>query len=498
MKKIFLTIIAMLCFSYLLQLKVYAADSYSIIYTIISNEIISAYINNPDISNNSVFIGTTPCEITSYSRAEDLPSDTLILVDASGSIPKEIQEKTSAFLSELIDGKIENERYAIASFGTDITYLCDYTSDRYELSKAAEKLDYSEKYTYIYSNLDSVLKNIGSEVFEKIIVISDGMENSKDGITYDEILRTVSETSCPIYTVGIENNNQENLKKFYSFSRNSAAQSFTLTSDTDVSEVCGIVNECRNYTCVTIDIPSALADGSVKYLKINGGNFECGVDIRMPVAAVSNTEITVTETISETTPVQEEIAVPHKKINLTLIIGIAAAALIISAIVIIIFKMIEKKGERSEQAEPAVVPSSTDTIIDDVGDITIIENCAIKLTDINAPERSFQCALGNGVIIGRDANKCMIVIDDGHISRVHCKIFQGNGKFYIENLSEKQNVFINEKYILDKAGGSPKNASTPSTGTKILLPTANSTVKEIFNGDIIRIGHTSMRFEILK
>lgn len=478
----------------IVSINTFANSNISIIKTIITDTQISAYINT-EITDCKEMLGTTPCEIISYEQAENLPSDTLILVDTSGSIPKAVQDKTSEFLSELIDGKIENERYAIASFGTDITYLCDYTSDRYELSKAAEKLEYSEKYTYIYSTIDNVLKNIGEDVFTKIIVISDGVENNKDGITYDEILRTVSNTNCPIYTIGIENNNQENLKKFYSFSRNSAAEGFTLTSDTDISEVCGVVNECRNYTCLTIDIPDGLTDGSIKYLKISGENFECGIDIRMPVVEKINFDTIVSETVSETTSVQKEIAVSHKKVNFILIIGIAAAAIIISAIIIIIFKSIEKKDRLPENAEPVLEPSNIETIIEHKDENTILNDCAIKLTDINAPERSFRCALGNGIIIGRNANECMIVLDyDKYISRKHCRIFGQNGKIYIENFSPNK-IIINEQTLLDNLHNNMQEA--PSTGTRILIPKSDESAKEIFSGDIIRIGHTSFRFEII-
>lgn len=481
------------------QISVQAISEAEITSTVINNTQISAYIN-AETSDCTAILGTTPCKIISYSQVENLSSDTLILVDTSGSIPKAVQDKISKFLSELIDGKIEIERYAIASFGTDVTYLCDYTSDRYELSKAVKKLEYSEKYTYIYSTIDNVLKNISDSVFTKIIVISDGVENSKDGITYDEILRTVSEASCPIYTIGIENNNQENLKRFYSFSRNSAAESVTLTSDTDVSEVCGIVNECRNYTCITIDIPKELADGSIKYLKISGVNFECGIDIRMPVIEARNSETSISETISETTSVQEETAVPHKKINFILIVGIAVAAIIVSAIIIIIFKSIEKKGTQPEKNEPVSDQSDVATIITGHDERNVIaDDCTIKLTDINAPEHSFRCALGQSIIVGRDSKQCMIAIDyDGYISRRHLKIFCEEGKFYVENISENQNVVINDKNILEKVGASQENK--PSSGTRILVQQKNNesiSKVEVFSGDIIKIGHTSLRIEIL-
>lgn len=488
MLKKYITAILVLLLIVLSVLNVYASENIAILKTIITDTQVFAYINT-ETADCTAMLGTTPCEIILYSRAGDLPSDTLILVDTSGSIPKAVQDKTSELLSELIDGKIENERYAIASFGTDITYLCDYTSDRYELSKAAGKLEYSEKYTYIYSTINNVLKNISDSVFTKIIVISDGVENSKDGITYDEILRTVSDANCPIYTIGIENNNQENLKKFYSFSRNSAAESFTLTSDTDVSEVCGIVNESRDFTCVEIAVPAEIADGSVKYLSIAGNGFECGCDIRMPVIAAEITEsssITETMPIAEVTDTETEEPVESSdKFNsvIYIAIGIIAAAILIAVIIMICFR---KKETSGNEVETETFPPEPEP--------TVIDNCMIILTDINAPERSFRCALGQGVIVGRDSSQCMIVIDyDKYISRKHCRIFKENGKIFIENYSPNK-IIINEQTALENLHSNMQE--TPSTGTRILLPNANVSAKEIFSGDIIRVGHTSLRFEI--
>lgn len=185
------------------------------IYTRSTTKSIQICINAPS-SPTSAQLGTYPCEILSVTPVGELPSDTLILVDTSGSIPADIRQKTKDLIMELIDQKQENERYSIASFGTEINVLCDYTSDRYDLAKALEGLDYSEKYTYVYSVLDKVLDNDRDD-FYRIVMISDGVENSRDGITYDEILNKISSGHCPVYTVGIENGNQESLKSCIHF-----------------------------------------------------------------------------------------------------------------------------------------------------------------------------------------------------------------------------------------------------------------------------------------
>lgn len=504
MKRI-LSIIIILCFFYLLQIKVYSNESKFIVYDIISNEIISAYINDIGMLNCSAFLGTSECEINSYTKAGDLPSNTLILIDTSGSIPQEIRTKTSEFLSELIDGKQENESFAIAALGMEMNMICDYTTDRYDLIKAVSEIKYDEKATYLYSSINDALSSLPDDKFGKIVVISDGMENNKDGITYDEILMSVSEKICPIYTIGVEKNNNESLKKFYAFSRNSSAKSYTLVPNTDVSEVCEIINETRNYTCIDIAIPDGAADGSVKYLKISGDGFECGCDIRMPIVASENTEITVTENSSVTAEIQTELSYtePDAEENSSVkyIIIAASVAVIIGVIITIVAVKSKKKGEKSIVVHTDPTPVENDETKIDPQNPTIvptsINECVIKLTDINAPEHSFRCALGNGVIIGRNPEQSMIVIDyDGYVARRHCRIWRENGKFYIENFS-KNKVVINDKIIVEKAAERQK--ITPASGTEILIPNtlSNSFAKEVSDGDILKIGHTLLKLEII-
>lgn len=489
------------------SINVFSAENNSIVITILTNTKISAYIN-AETSDCTAMLGTIPCKINSYTKAGDLPSNTLILIDTSGSIPQEIRTKTSEFLSALIDGKQENESFAISALGTEMNLICDYTTDRYDLIKAVSEIKYDEKATYLYSSINDALSSLPNDKFGKIVVISDGMENNKDGITYDEILMSVSEKTCPIYTIGVEKNNNESLKKFYAFSRNSSAKSYTLVPDTDVSEVCEIINETRDYTCIDIAIPEGAADGSVKYLKISGDGFECGLDIRMPVIAASEntlTEITVTENSSVTAEIQTELSytepAAEENSSVKYIIIATSAVVIIGVTIVIIILKLKKKGEKSIIVPTDPTPGGNEITIIDPQNPTIvptsINECVIKLTDVNAPEHSFRCALGNGVIIGRNSEQSMIVIDyDGYVARRHCRIWRENGKFYIENFSENK-VVINDKIIVEKAADRQKNTS--ASGTEILIPNtlSNSFAKEVSDGDILKIGHTLLKLEII-
>lgn len=493
--KQFLSIVsAITVIAVIFNLNISAAENAEIIKTIVTDTQVSAYINIPDVSDCTAMLGTQECEVRSFMRAGDMPSDTLILVDASGSIPQDIQDKTSQLLEMLIDGKNENERYAVVSFGIDIEFLCELTSDRYELIKAVEKIKYDQKYTHIYSVLDTSLDTLAKDVFGKIVIISDGVENSKDGITYDEILMSVSSADIPVYTVGIENNNQESLKKLYAFSRNSSAKSCTLSADADISSICGIINSFREYSRINIEIPQDNADGSLKYLKLTGNGFECGCDVRMPSVAAAQTE--TQPVLSETSLVQTESVVPTESrspFNIYIIFIAAGAVILIAGVVMAVIKL-KKKPQKSENTAATHEQDNISTVI---GTVTTVDtDCALKLVDINAPEHSFRCAVGEGVIIGRSVKQCMIVIDyDDHISRRHCRIYRSGDKFCIENLSEKQVVTINDNCTLPVVG------STPQSGTRLLINGTSAAPvydkKEIVSGDIIKLGHTSLRVEFI-
>jgi len=474
--------IAIFCIIIVLTLNLlsYTASAFDItnIYTYDSD--VHIFIN-ADTAPISAQLGTSPCEIISVKKTGELPSETLILVDTSGSIPTDIQSKTAELISMLIDGKQENEKFAIASFGTDTNYLCDYTTDRYELVKAAEKLVYDEKFTYVYSVLDEAVKGMSDDVFTKIIVISDGVENSKDGITYDEILRTVSESHIPIYAVGIENNNQEPLKKLYAFSRNSAAESVTISADSDISQICAMLEASRDMVCAEIAIPDECADGSVKYLKITGDGYECGIDIRTPVAAVSETsaETTAAES-SETSTAAAAEEVSEKNVqpfNIGYVVTAAAAAVVAASAAVITVKLKKDKPQPIPQPTPQPIPQP-------------INETVIQLTNINDPSRSYRHALGKGVTVGRDSSQCMIAIEnDEYISKKHCRIYRSGERIMLENYSRNA-VKINDNALVHAKGCEPP-------GTRLLLEDDDGNAKEIKSGDRLRIGHTELRFEVI-
>ena len=69
-------------------------------------------------------------------------------------------------------------------------------------------------------------------------------------------------------------------------------------------------------------------------------------------------------------------------------------------------------------------------------------------------------------MIGRDAEKCQIVIPHHAVSREHAKITQENGAYFIEDLKSRNHTFVNSKEV---AGGRAQ-ARRPDQDLRLPVP----------------------------
>lgn len=470
-----------------------AVGELSVINTQFSGSSLTIYTNSTELSDCTVTLGSQECMVDSYSKTGDIPSDTLILVDGSASIPQPIRQKIREILEVLIDGKRGNERFALASFESEAEYICDLTTDRYELIKALDKLEYTGNSTYLYSVLGTALDSFEPEGFGKIILISDGAENSRSGITYDEILMKLSSAVCPVYTLGIDGADRESTKKFYAFSRNTCAESITLSENTNADDVCEILNGSREYICLNAVIPENIADGSVKYLQISGNGFSFGRDIRLPVhisvesTAASESVITSAEPSTEETSyisdeaVYEDAELSPYGTGFPVWTAASAAFIVIAAIAA---GLAFRKRKASEKSNSSVHND----------DVTVLPH--VKLTDVNSPGKVFLCFWDNDkIVIGR-SRSCGISIEyDGSVSRKHAVLSVKDGKYYIENISSSKPVIINDKTVIPIADSKQEDTPDPEGGTRMLIPNDLRCKRKLSNGDIIRLGDTSVRVE---
>ena len=148
---------------------------------------------------------------------------TLILVDHSLSIPKADRSKTKEMLVDLIAEKKDNELVRIATFDQGVHYLTEYITDYTELKKAVQSIEYKDQETYLTDVLYEVLEKdflASEDIYNRIIIISDGVDNKALGYTKEELYTKVKERAIPVYTIGCsDGKNEEQLKNMFAISR---------------------------------------------------------------------------------------------------------------------------------------------------------------------------------------------------------------------------------------------------------------------------------------
>jgi len=232
-----------------------------------------------------------------YCENSDRMSQTLILFDNSASVPKNRRKEFDKIVRGLILNKMPNERMCLATFNSKIGYLSDYTDDKNLLYKALGKIKFKTQSTYLTDVLYNIIKTYNSSkvsALKRIIVLSDGFDNKRFGITKTELMNQLKETPYYIATIGCENgDNDKDLKNMFAVSRIANAKNYLLDDKScSVKKIVKGLSLEKTFAKISIDVPKALRDGSKKSvrIKLEKNNQFLTTDIKMPFPAKENSD----------------------------------------------------------------------------------------------------------------------------------------------------------------------------------------------------------------
>ncbi|MGN0691123.1 MAG: FHA domain-containing protein, partial [Oscillospiraceae bacterium] len=462
---------------------------------------ITAYACGISGENVTARIAGVPCQAVSegdiYSSAERY--NTLFLIDSSKSM-QSFSDEISDFLLECIDKKRDNEYYSIGVFssGNAPTYLCGFDNNQYNLEKSVSGLSYDFNSTYIYDNLNNALDTLRSESegnFRRVVLFTDGNENSAHGITIDDCISKLNSEPVQVYTVTLLNSTKSNLeplKNIARLARSTNAADIRITDGDKASESVSVLFEDpKDIYTIKVTADNSLCDGSLKALELSDGTNTAMIDIRMPMAEAA-AEVSETEAVTEaefettaaeavTTSAAEEEETSEKTIGKNQIIAIIAIAVAAAAVIVcIIMAVTSKKKKKAADEEPASLADNSDTMILSsrsgnteilIGDNTSAARSVI-LRDVADSMKTFEVTLSeSGAVIGRSSDSSSVVIDyDKSISRKHCKIFLRDNEVYVQDLGSGNKTYVND---------------VPISSAHIL-----------HNTDEIKIGRTKLRVTI--
>ena len=259
-----------------------AASTPKVVETYTGESEIALYIKGiqGDDLTATIQAGTTPCGTATATRLSETthPVQTLLLLDHSQSIPKADRKRIQKILQTIIAGRMPQEQMAIAVFDEGVTYLADYTLDSQTLQQTAANISYQRSNTYLtdvlYDLLASEYTMQAEDIFRRILVISDGVDNKSIGYTKDELYALLKEYPIPVYTVGIQTgkkssrSNNSQLKNMFALSRITGADSFLLDGPDSQEAIAQSLKQDQDIVRLPINLPDSLLDGSKKACKV--------------------------------------------------------------------------------------------------------------------------------------------------------------------------------------------------------------------------------------
>lgn len=471
---------------------------------------LSVYVKGTDAAAQdiSVQIATTEAEgVTVQSIADrDVSMRTLVMIDNSLSIPAADRDKIAEFLQNLISDRLANEEISIATFSESVNKLTDYTADYTTLKTAIDSITYQDQETYLTDVLYDLLaqqymQNM-EDIYCRIIVISDGVDNKSLGYTKEELYALLKEIKIPVYAIGCsDSNNNEELENMFALSRMTGASYFLMEETENLLDITGMLNQDRTIVRLQISPSEEMMDGSKKSVKITLPDgcvltTESLMPQQLSVKEPEEEPVIVEEPVieepmpePETVPVEEPESIPA----LFIIAGIIVIVLITAVITGILLLMKKRRSVEPEfeaiddnllrelqnnnkdsEGRTEIIGSFQNRNNDD-GSTVMIWNqnvtYQVVLTDINSPVKSFQVPLHNSIVVGRKKESCDIALDyEKSVSGKHCEIIVRDGRFYIKDLQSSNGTYVNDSKIL--------------------------TETEIFTGNALTFGRLKMRFEV--
>lgn len=428
--------------------------------------VVRAYIRNGALDGTSTYqIGQIACEdIRSCGIGEDSsPVRTLILLDNSMSMTKDLRQPILDTIKKIIEGHGENEQFRIGTVSTTVEYLSDDFIDDYRaLVNSVDSISFNDQDTNLYNILYDIIKELDSMDYNgyvRILIFADGVDDTEIGYTDSELIKLMNTRNYPIYSFGVQNkSNAKLLENMFAISRQTAGDYLLLSKD-NMEEVLGVVAADSAITVVSATIPEDAQDGQRKSSRLtlaNGSNveFEVKTPFYIKPAAPPTPPIPDPEPTEE--PPQPDpwwVKLQDPKIIAAII---AAVLILIGLIWLLVYNLVfRNKKKPQEMMMPTVNLSAgagetelfgygtgaqnngTEQLTPSVSDGR--KKYMFLMTDTADEYRSFRCELIDEVTIGRMEDNHIIIGDDNSVHRHHSVVSVKNGSFYYTDLKDVKN-----------------------------------------------------------
>lgn len=283
----------------------YAAEDNTLLQGYTWENYADLYISG-NINTNTVTVDVSnqPAEIIDGGLLtdKDVKIRTTLLLDISASMPKSMRDSVLGYLNNYIETISSNEQLRIVTFGEEIIVLQDFTSDRYDLSKAVSEIKFEGQQSMIYDAVYNTMPRIGANndndapCYYRTIVITDGADESVSGITKEELYLKLQESFYPVEVLSVSDSEKDPVEKnLTALSRISGGRCITMRPGADVTS---LDFRLEGITWIRVKVPETVLDGSTRQFNIKDENNTLQFDFKVPIF--------ISETIEQTEEQAEE------------------------------------------------------------------------------------------------------------------------------------------------------------------------------------------------
>lgn len=428
---------------------------------------VCAWEQNIDVYiTGNMNLGSLNCKISNQT-AEIIESGSLadngvtvrttILVDISKSMPLAIRDDVLRYIDMLIKNIKENEQYKIVVFGEQLNILQDFTSDRYDLSKAADQIEFSGQQSMIYDAVYNTMPEIqplnGMPCYYRTILITDGIDDTVSGITKEELYLKLQTNVYPVDVVAVSKSKQTDPdKELSALTRISGGKYINLYPDSELNTVFSEFS-VDDVLWLRAVVPGMLLDGSTRQIDISDGIVLLQFDTKFPVVDLQDTETAAlaerenteiydeaeTSDMEEIT-VQEDIGLQDGQL---IMLSVCAGIGVISMVVLIIALSVLRRGKKKQ------VNESPQKKCTDSDDETVIITDNVYHVNLYNADNTSQCwnlSLSENIVIGRD-EKSQVCLNDKSVSHQQCILRLEQGVPVVENISKSNITRVNGEAI---------------------------------------------------
>lgn len=493
-----------LCISLSAALRlVSAANAVQILESVQLQGSLKLYVSGTGETGKSFQIGKVKTDVpkTASAAEESEKPRTLMILDNVQAIPEETGKKVLTLVRDIVSSHGDHELVRLASSGTNIQYLTEYTTDYLGIFHSVSNVKFDQADSDITNVLLTAVKDMSGDQyggFSRILLISPGISSEEAVNIQYRLMQNSDVWKCPIDTVGIpgtQDSDAEKLHALNTIARMSGGNSYTYGENRTGDISASLQDQVANLTVYEVTIPVKCRDGSMQNtrLVLEDGT-ELTYEVRMPF--LSTEDSLMKKFIKKVWPYLAVVTV-----------------LLVILIRLLIRRHMKKKHVREAKEESlatktaghsssapiknnAATRSDRDsrTMSDSHSEYscnrkeeelatTIVsryssmqgafdKGIVLKLMD-HANGKKFIQSLDRPIIIGRSRDRATVVVDyDKSVGRTQCRIFSDRGKVLLENLAEHNLTLLNDEPVQEP--------------------------KELMDGDLLTMGYIKLQVEILR